>query len=258
MRCTIQGWGKKLFSIYEAGNHLLICADYVEPIMHSHSAAHLMISLSDEIEVILENEKIRCRGIIIPSGMAHTANIGKNKVLIFLFDSTTNIAKQMNEILVLDDELLDGIVKAYHVFVDGDKATSDYRKVITNVYKCVNKGLLEHVVMDERIESALRYMRANLQKPLTCSDVAKQVFLSEGRFSHLFKEQVGMTFVAYLIYQRVMKTYVEIINGKSITEASIEAGFSSSTHFAEISKRLFGLSASAIRKELDFYKIAEI
>ena len=91
MRCTIQGWGKKLFSIYEAGNHLLICADYVEPVMHSHSAAHLMVSLGDEIEVILENEKIRCRRIIIPSGMAHTANIGKNKVLIFLFDSTTNI-----------------------------------------------------------------------------------------------------------------------------------------------------------------------
>ena len=247
-----------MFSIYEAGNHLLVCADYIEPVLHSHSAAHIMISLENEIEVILEKEKIYCRGILIPSGMTHTANTGENRVLIFLFDSTTNIAKQMNEISVLDDELVDGVVNAYHAFVNGNKDASDYRKVVTNVYKCVNGDLLRHIVMDERVESALKYVRANLQEPLTCSDVAKHVFLSEGRFSHLFKEQVGMTFAAYLIYQRVMKAYVEIINGKSITEAAIEAGFSSSTHFAETSKRLFGLSASTIRKDLFFYKIAEI
>ena len=247
-----------MFRIYEAGNHLLVCADYIEPVLHSHSAAHIMISLENEIEVILENEKVHCRGILIPSGMTHTANTDENKVLIFLFDSTTNIANQLKEIEILDDELVDGVVNAYHAFVNGDKDASDYRKVVTNVYKCVNGDLLRHIVMDERVESALKYVRANLQEPLTCSDVAKHVFLSEGRFSHLFKEQAGMTFAAYLIYQRVMKTYVEIINGKSITEAAIEAGFSSSTHFAETSKRLFGLSASTIRKDLFFYKIAEI
>lgn len=230
----------------------------MDPVLHSHSAAHIMISLENEIEVILEKEKIHCRGILIPSGMTHTADTGENKVLVFLFDITTNIAKQMNEISVLEDELVDAVVKEYHVFVGGEKSVSDYRKVVTNVYKCVNMGELEPVVMDKRVESALKYMQTNLHEPLTCSDVANYVFLSEGRFSHLFKEQVGMTFAAYLIYQRVMKTYVEIINGKSITEASIEAGFSSSTHFAEKSKRLFGLSASSIKKDLVFHKIAEI
>ena len=51
-----------------------------------------MISLEDEIEVITKNEKKRCRGIAIPSGMTHTANTNKNKVLVFLFDNTTSIA----------------------------------------------------------------------------------------------------------------------------------------------------------------------
>ena len=247
-----------MFSIYEAGNHLLVCADYIEPVLHSHSAAHIMISLENEIEVILEKEKIHCRGILIPSGMTHTANTAENRVLIFLFDSATNIAKQMNEISVLDDELVDGVVNAFHVFLNGDKEASDYRNVVTSVFQCADMRQLEQVCMDERVEVALKYVQSNLREPLTCSDVAKHVFLSEGRFSHLFKEQVGMTFAGYLIYQRVMKTYVEIIDGKSITEAAIVAGFSSSAHFAETSKRLFGLSASTIRKDLVFYKIAEI
>ena len=55
-----------------------------------------------------------------------------------------------------------------------------------------------------------------------------------------------------------MKTYTEVINGKSITEASLEAGFSSSAHFAETNKRLFGLSAMSIKKDINFCKIAEI
>ena len=61
-----------------------------------------------------------------------------------------------------------------------------------------------------------------------------------------------------MIYKRVIKTYTDMINGKSITDASLDAGFSSSAHFAEINKRLFGISASVIKKDLQFYKIAEI
>ena len=68
--------------MYEAGNHVLVCADYSEPKLHSHSAAHIMISLGDEIEIFTKKEKKRCKGIVIPSGLIHTADTGKNKVLV--------------------------------------------------------------------------------------------------------------------------------------------------------------------------------
>ena len=44
----------------------------------------MLLAIENEIEVILENEKVHCRGILIPSGMTHTANTDENKVLIFL------------------------------------------------------------------------------------------------------------------------------------------------------------------------------
>lgn len=236
----------------------MVCAEYSDPELHRHSAAHIMISLNDKINIITKDEMKQCRGILIPSGVAHTANTDKNKVLIFLFDNTTAIANQIKELAILSDETVDDIVKAYYSFEKSDKSNFSYREFIKCVYKYTNLSIVENVVMDKRVKSALTYIQSNLHEPITCSDVAKHIFLSEGRFSHLFKEQIGMTFSAYLIYQRIMKTYTEIINGKSITEASIEAGFSSSTHFAETNKRLFGLSASTIKKDLTFYKIAEI
>jgi len=217
-----------------------------------------MISLDDKIDIMTRSERKKCRGIVIPSGVAHTANTDKNKVLIFLFDNTTTIAKQIKNLAILSDEAVDEIIKAYYCFENSDKSNSCYREFIECVYKCANLSVVENIVIDNRIKSAIAYIQLNIHEPITCSDVANHIFLSEGRFSHLFKEQVGMTFSAYLIYQRIMKTYTEIINGKSITDASIEAGFSSSTHFAETNKRIFGLSASAIKKELFFYKIAEI
>lgn len=244
--------------MYETGNHLLVCAEYADPELHSHSAAHIMISLDNKIDIITKNEVKQCRGIVIPSGVAHTANTGKNKVLVFLFDQTTSIANQIKDLSILSDEAIDEVVKAYDCFEKSDKSNVSYREFIKCVYKCANLSEAENIVVDKRVKAALTYIQSNLQEPITCSDVANHLFLSEGRFSHLFKEQVGMTFAAYLIYQRVMKTYVEIINGKSITDASIDAGFSSSAHFAETTKRLFGLSASTIKKDLAFYKIAEI
>ena len=244
--------------MYEAGNHLLVCAEYSDPELHRHNAAHIMISLNGKIDIIVNSEKTQCRGIAIPSGVTHTANTDKNKVLIFLFDNTTDIANQIKNLAILSDEAVDEIIKAYFCFENGDKSNTCYKEFIECVYKCANLSVVENIVMDNRIKSAITYIQLNLHEQITCSDVAKHIFLSEGRFSHIFKEQVGMTFSAYLIYQRIMKTYTEIINGKSITDASIEAGFSSSTHFAETNKRVFGLSANTIKKDLVFYKIAEI
>ena len=244
--------------MYEEGNHLLVCAGYSDPELHRHSAAHILISLGGKIDLITENEKRKCKGILIPTGMAHTANTDKNKVLVFLFDNTTSVANQIKILTVLSDEVVDEIAKAYYYFEESDKSYSSYRKFIKCVYECTHIKIKENMVMDERIRGALTYIQLNLNEAITCSDVANYVFLSEGRFSHLFKKQVGMSFSAYLVYQRIMATYAEIIKGKSITEAAIKAGFSSSSHFAETNKRLFGLSASTITKDFAFYKIAEI
>lgn len=235
----------------------MVCADYSDPKLHSHSAAHIMISLGDEIEIFTKKEKKRCKGIVIPSGLIHTADTGKNKVLVFLFDNTTSVANQIKQLMVLADELIDGVVKAYYCFEKSEKTYSDYREFIKSIFKCTGLNITNNIIVDERILSALTYIQSNINEQMTCKEVAKGVFLSEGRFSHLFREQVGMTFSAYVVYQRVMKTYTEIINGKSITEAALEAGFSSSAHFAETNNRLFGLAASTIKRNLIFLKIAE-
>ena len=64
-----------------------------------------------------------------------------------------------------------------------------------------------------------------------------------------------MTFAAYLIYQRIMYVYAQMFRGKTITEAALEAGFSSSAHFADVNRRVFGLAATTITHDLIFTKV---
>ena len=132
--------------MYEAGNHLLVCAEYSDPELHKHNAAHIMISLDDEIEVITKNEKKRCRGIAIPSGMAHTANTNKNKVLVFLFDNTTSIANHIKNLTLLSDKIAEKVVEAYYYFEKSNKSKNSYHAFMKHVYQCVNLRIAENIV----------------------------------------------------------------------------------------------------------------
>ena len=110
-------------------------------------------------------------------------------------------------------------------------------------------------INDERVISAMNYIRKESSEKISCREVAEVVHLSPGRFSHLFKNRVGMTFAAYVIYQRIMRAYALMLQGKSITEAALMTGFSSSAHFADVNRRVFGISAGVITRDLMFIKV---
>ena len=64
-----------------------------------------------------------------------------------------------------------------------------------------------------------------------------------------------MTFAAYVVYQRLLLAYTHVLRGVSITEAALEAGFSDSAHFADVNRRVFGISATALTRNMTFIKV---
>ena len=92
-----------------------------------------MVSLDDSIEIIAANERLKCRGILIPSGMLHTANTNRSNVLVFLFDNTTTVADQISELSIIPDEAVDRIRTAYCDFENSDKSAFSYGAFVQNV-----------------------------------------------------------------------------------------------------------------------------
>lgn len=240
--------------LYEANNHILIHAEYLNPAEHAHKAAHIIISLHDEMKITINGNEFIGRGVLIPSGALHRIDTFGKPVLVFLYDSTTNVAVDICDVEIVSDLVCNKIVNFYFE-CEKTILKDDYSKFENFVLEQLNLNPSTWYVKDDRVISAMQYIHSNISKKLTCYEVADYVHLSEGRFSHLFKNQVGMTFASYVIYQRIMYVYTGIINGKSITDAAIEAGFSSSSHFADVNRRVFGLSASAVMDNLHFIKV---
>ncbi|KEI01230.1 hypothetical protein [Clostridium botulinum] len=83
--------------IFCAIDHVLLLDDYKDPDKHKHWAKHLLISLNGQIECFVEDKSINCEGIMISSNIVHTVKSNRNDVLVYLFDETTDIAKDMEE-----------------------------------------------------------------------------------------------------------------------------------------------------------------
>ena len=240
--------------IYKASNHILIHTGYADPERHRHMAAQIILSMGGKLEVHLEETIHFCYGAVIPSGVSHRIDSGREGALVFLFDGTTRISGQIQKYQALSEETCRNVTALFAAFENSQIAYSDFYKVFLQTIGIQETG---SSVTDFRILEAITYIRSALSEPITCYEAAQAVCLSQSRFSHLFRKETGMTFAAFLIYQRILYVYDQHLKGLSITEAAINAGFSSSSHFADVNRSVFGLSASKITHDCIF-RTAEI
>lgn len=245
--------------IYLSSYHALIESGYDDPKPHIHQAAHIIVALEKEIICTADGEEYCCQGVVIPSNVKHTIVSNGTPVIIFLFEETTITAEQIKETRVIGTEIAVKIANHYRELVTEavDKATgckAFYAKVMEYL-KIEMPGLK---ILDERILEAITYVHEHAGEDISVKKIAGMQYMSESRFSHLFKEQTGISFAGFLIMARIEKTYEGILMGKNVTSASVDAGFYSPAHFASVNKKMFGITASTLVGDTNVYRIAEI
>ena len=102
------------------------------------------------------------------------------------------------------------------------------------------------------VNQALDYIENNYKKDLSLKKVSKEVGLSLYYFSHLFKEEVGVSFVTYLNKFRIKKAKELLVNSKlNIAEISFDVGYNDPNYFTRVFKEYEDLTPSEfrIRKE---------
>ena len=97
-------------------------------------------------------------------------------------------------------------------------------------------------VIDSRVRAALDRIQAAPGAAFTLPEVAAAAALSPGRFRHLFVEQVGISFRAYVLWARINRAIDLGMNGASWTDAAHEAGFADSAHLTRTFRRMFGIA----------------
>lgn len=109
----------------------------------------------------------------------------------------------------------------------------------------------------EKVNTACRYIEANLDTTVHLNELARQVALSPFYFQRLFKRTLGISPRQYQQARRAEKFRKELRSATRVTDAIYDAGYSSSSRAYETSSRQFGMSPAAFQRggdgaEVDF------
>lgn len=98
------------------------------------------------------------------------------------------------------------------------------------------------------VSRARQIIDAGFREELSLGAVARQVNVSAGYFSELFKKGTGLNFVDYVARTRVGEARALLQNSKSrISEVAFEVGFQSLSQFNRSFQRIAGMSPRASR-----------
>ncbi len=83
------------------------------------------------------------------------------------------------------------------------------------------------------------------------SEVAHDLSLSEGRFLHLFRQEMGISWRPYLLWRRLLFALALLNKGHRATDAAELSGFSDTAHLSRTFRATFGLS---IRQAVSIFR----
>lgn len=109
-----------------------------------------------------------------------------------------------------------------------------------------NRGYTQR---DERIEQSLAYIAAHYNESLDLAILAREVYLSPSRFSHLFRTQMQQAPMQFVEQYRLERASEKLLSGQdSIDDIAVAVGFVNPFHFSTRFRRHFGQSPSRYRR----------
>lgn len=99
------------------------------------------------------------------------------------------------------------------------------------------------------IAQAVDYIRNNFADDLTLERVAQAVHLSPYYLSHLFKEELGISFIEYVTKVRIEEAKKLLLGtSATISEIACMVGYQDSSYFTKVFKKLEGQTPTQFRK----------
>ncbi|MBM4340958.1 MAG: helix-turn-helix domain-containing protein [Deltaproteobacteria bacterium] len=106
-------------------------------------------------------------------------------------------------------------------------------KLIDGIYET------RHTKNYQRIKKALDFIETHHHEPLNVTQIAKEVYLSPSRLSHIIKSELGVTLLDYISKVRIDKAKTLLLKERefSISQIALEVGFPDQSYFTKVFKK---------------------
>jgi len=114
-------------------------------------------------------------------------------------------------------------------------------------YDFLEKDLLEN----QRLRSAIDYIRSHCTQPITRTAVAEHLQCSESYVSVLFRQSTGRKFMEIVLRYRMDKAKELLRQGrKTVTEIALALGYKDPNYFSACFRRVTGVSPGQFRRKI--------
>ena len=224
--------------------------------VHDHHAVQIAVSLDEPFKMRINNGDWKLvTSLIIDSDQSHQCSAERSRIIFISIDPETSLAQRLKEKYFKNISLEIPVIERVQSLIDGIKIClnepeniSKLKSVILRFLDQITFSESSNATIDDRIQKAISIIKNSLNKKITLKFLSENVFLSQSRLVHLFKEQTGIPVRKYILWSRLNLAAQKIINEKNFTTAAIEAGFSDLAHFSRTFTRMFGMSPSTILK----------
>ncbi|MBC8946183.1 helix-turn-helix transcriptional regulator [Xenorhabdus indica] len=217
---------------------------------HQHPCIQLSLSLHHHelLALSVQDETYATYGFLIRSNVMHkmdSSNTCSVTLLIEPIDEHYHLFNHLTEeqavILLKHIDIV--AIRNYLVksFLYGEKPDT------FTIYQLITPCLPCSCQFDKRILKAVLFIESLSVKRISSRQVADKIYLSESRFLHLFRSQLGINFRAYLLWLRLSDAMEEIHVTDSLTLIANNCGFSDNAHLSRTCKMAYGIRPSDLK-----------
>lgn len=104
---------------------------------------------------------------------------------------------------------------------------------------------------DDRLRAVTNLLRADPGQSTTLSDLGRSAGASARTLSRLFRDDLGMSFRRWRTVLRIHQALIHLTNGRSVTYAALECGWSNPTSFIDAFTDVVGQTPGRYQAALD-------
>ena len=243
---------------------------YISPHWHEHVELHYVLKgrtllQVNQKEIPAEQGNL----VIVNSNELHSGYCDGSymEVLVIIFrmeDFSRELADRdiLFESLIEKDEVIDGIMTVINEEIERKEVgyrlicKGELMKLMVRLARKYAVKILTECESDkrkkqlERLNRVLDYIRLNYPRKICNRELAELVYLSEGRFLHLFKESMDMSPIQYINEVRIKKAMNLLKKGEgTVMEIASSVGFTDYNHFSRQFRRYYKCTPSDILKK---------
>lgn len=235
--------------------YLMIYGPAFDSESHRHNSIQVTFPLGRSQCTIKDNKY--SGAIIIDTFVEHLLVMEKG--IVFLFEPKSHLGKILKKLLAGKDSKLLQQESSLRSNLETGNNLDELLLSLSSLFQSYDLDDLFDIItsennsyinQDKRIEKLIHKLdscidgESRKSNVWRAQDIASELSLSEGRFLHLFSQEMGVAWRPYLKWRRLIFAIDDLVKGCSATEAAHHAGFSDSSHLSRTFRAQFGMTIS--------------